>query len=280
MIIRHPAAAGRYYPRDKESLMQNLTALTRRVRTPKRMVLGALVPHSGIFYCGEAQAFVYRSISGSPIFIILGANHDRHGPPYAVMTQGTWSTPLGNVSIDTELAQAIKNKTQLLQEDVTAFTQEHSIETQLPWLQHLFRHLAFVPLSIYGGELEAYREIGLAIRTAARETGRSVCVIASSDLTRYGESFAFVPAEGSPEAILGWIKETDNAIIDAISKMDTRALLQAAARSNLCGLGAIVTMLYATMEVATGGALLNYGTTYPISQSLNAVTSFAAMVME
>ncbi|MBI4017822.1 MAG: AmmeMemoRadiSam system protein B, partial [Candidatus Aenigmarchaeota archaeon] len=88
------------------------------------------------------------------------------------------------------------------------------------------------------------------------------------------------PTEGGPGDVLAWMKETDAKVIDAITKMDVRALLEAAARTNVCGLGAIITMLYATMEVAASGALLQYGTSFHVSQSLNAVTSYAAIVME
>ncbi|QQG40247.1 MAG: AmmeMemoRadiSam system protein B [Candidatus Aenigmatarchaeota archaeon] len=278
MILRHPSAAGQYYPRDRVSLEQTLTALTRRVRTPKRTVLGALVPHSGVTYCGETQAYAYKSFAGSPIFVIIGANHARLGAPYAIMTQGTWATPLGNVGIDSELAKAIASKAPILANDIQAFTQEHSIETQLPWLQHLFRDVAFVPISIYGDDATAYRTIGVAIRAAAKETGRSIAVIASSDLTRYGASFAFAPVEG--DAALDWIKETDQAVLEAIAKMDVETLLNAAERTNLCGLGAIATMLYACMEVSTGGTLLQYATSFPITRTTSAVTSYAAVVME
>lgn len=280
MIIHHPSAAGVYYPRDRETLQQTLRTLTRRTRTPKRTVIGAVAPHSGIVYAGETQAYVYKSVAGSPIFVLLGANHERHGRPYAIMTQGVWTTPLGRVSIDTQLAQTIKNKTRYLEEDVSAHTQEHSIETQLPWLQHLFRNVSFVPISIYGGEIEAHREIGSAIRDAAHETGRAICVVASSDLTHYGESFNFVPVDGGPGEVLAWMKETDGAIIDAITKMDVQKMLDAASKTNVCGLGAIATMLYASMEAATGGALLHYATSFPVSRSMNAITSFAALVME
>ena len=278
MITRHPSAAGQYYPRDKESLEQTIDKISRRVRTSKRTVAGLLVPHSGIAYVGEAQAFAYKSITGSPIFVLIGTNHAGQGAAYSIMSQGAWTTPLGSVRIDSELANAIKNKTSYLQEDVSSFSAEHSIETHLPWLQKLFGNVEFVPISVSGREIEAYREIGSAIRDAAHETGRSVCVIASSDLTRYGESFGFVPVEGG--GALEWMRETDAAVIEALRTQDVKRLLEAAAQTNICGLGAIVTMLYATMEVSTGGTLLHYGTTYPVSQTTNAVTSFAAVVME
>lgn len=291
MITRKAAAAGDYYPRDEGSLQQTIDKISRPVREDKRTVHGAVVPHSGIFYVGEAQAHVYKSITGSPIFIVIGVNHrgagERRQPaggredvPYAIMTNGRWETPLGTVSIDTELARTIERGTDRLEDEISPFSGDHSIETQLPWIQSQFRETEFVPISIQGDDPEAYREIGLNIREAIEETGRAVCVVASSDLTRYGENFNFVPFSGNPDEVLEGIRELDEAVVEGVLEMDVREMLEAAGETNVCGAGAIATMMYAVMGISRNAEVLHYDTSYPVTESLQSVTSFAGIVIE
>jgi AmmeMemoRadiSam system protein B len=48
------------------------------------------------------------------------------------------ATPLGDVKIDTELADAILHETSVVDVDEFAHRYEHSIEVQLPFLQFLY----------------------------------------------------------------------------------------------------------------------------------------------
>jgi AmmeMemoRadiSam system protein B len=55
------------------------------------------------------------------------------------MREGVWRTPFGDIQIDTELADDILSKTDIITVDETAHRFEHSVEVQLPFLQYLWK---------------------------------------------------------------------------------------------------------------------------------------------
>jgi len=70
--------------------------------------------------------------------VVLGPNHTGYGNPLSVMRDGVWRTPLGDVPVDGEIADALALETGLLDFDEVAHRNEHSIEVQLPFLQFLY----------------------------------------------------------------------------------------------------------------------------------------------
>ena len=114
--IRKPAVAGQFYDAGQTSLQQTIEECFLDERGPKTLpkisennkdIKGIIVPHAGYIYSGAIAAHAYHTLSENGFadtFIILGPNHTGIGSGIAVMTQGTWETPLGNVSINTEIA--------------------------------------------------------------------------------------------------------------------------------------------------------------------------------
>jgi AmmeMemoRadiSam system protein B len=66
------------------------------------------------------------------------------------MRRGGWDTPLGTMSLDPELADALLDRTSDLEVDPEAHRLEHALEVQLPFIQHLTRssRLRFVPIAV------------------------------------------------------------------------------------------------------------------------------------
>src|SRR6266566_2329599 len=101
---------------------------------------------AGTFYEGSAERLreqVTACVAANPApaarerFIILCPNHTGFGHFAAINSDGAWRTPLGDVGIDAPLARALMQRTKLLAEDSRAHAREHSLEVQLPFLQHL-----------------------------------------------------------------------------------------------------------------------------------------------
>ena len=171
-MIRQPAVAGQFYPEEAEGLKALIETLVDK-NADKKDVTGALVPHAGYIYSGSVAGAVFSRIQFKDTFVIIGPNHTGLGFPFSIMTEGKWATPLGEVEIDTVLAEQILASSQSLQADATAHQREHSVEVQLPLLQYIEPGFKIVPIVISHGNMEVYKEIGDAIARAINGTMKS-----------------------------------------------------------------------------------------------------------
>ncbi|MCJ7721677.1 AmmeMemoRadiSam system protein B, partial [Candidatus Bathyarchaeota archaeon] len=218
MKIRYPAVAGSWYAGTPNSLRKQIEELfihklgpgnlPQVVRGGPRNLVGLVVPHAGYVASGPVAAHAYYHLAkdGKPdVIVIFGPNHTGHGSALAVMNEGTWRTPLGDVEVDTETANKILQASSIVDVDENAHASEHSIELQLPFLQYLYgSDFKFVPVCFMMQDLESSREVGKAVASALK--GKNALVIASSDLTHYE------PQERA--------EKKDKMAIDAALKMD------------------------------------------------------------
>ena len=134
-MIRKPVVAGQFYPALPDQLRETIKGMVDET-AEKKEVIGLVSPHAGYIYSGPVTAKVISRIKFKDTFVILGPNHTGSGVPLSIMTEGTWQTPLGEVEIDSELAEYILTASHHLQQDEMAHLFEHSIEVQLPFLQY------------------------------------------------------------------------------------------------------------------------------------------------
>jgi len=193
--IRSPAVAGSWYAGTPNRLRNQIEELfTHRlgpgslpqiVKEGPRNLVGLVVPHAGYLASGPVAAHAYYHLAkdGKPdVIVIFGPNHTGYGSALAVMNEGFWRTPLGDVEIDTETADRILQASRIIDVDEMAHAYEHSIELQLPFLQYLYgSDFKFVPICFIMQDLESSREVGKA--TAKALKGKNALVIASSDMT-------------------------------------------------------------------------------------------------
>ena len=115
----------------------------------RKRALGVIAPHAGYMYSGAVAGAVYSRVLLPHRIIILCPNHTGMGAPISVMTHGAWCTPLGDVPVDAEIAEALLAENSGLEEDVEAHRFEHAIEVQLPFLQHhVGASLTITPITV------------------------------------------------------------------------------------------------------------------------------------
>ena len=231
--------------------------------------VGLISPHAGYMYSGPVAAHGYYSLAldGKPdVVVIMGPNHTGAGSGLAIMKEGAWKTPLGEVEIDTEVADAILERSSIIDADETAHMREHSIEVQLPWLQYLFgSNFKFVPICFLMQDLESSREVGVAIAQALK--ARTGLVIASTDMTHY-----------EPQKVA---ERKDKAVIEAALKLDEKALYSTVEgfQVSMCGYGPAVAALVAAKELgAKNGKLLCYKTSGNVVGDYSAVVGYASLI--
>ena len=269
--IRLPAVAGQFYPADSRKLRAEVEAFTRpegSAEEAKICALGCVAPHAGYVYSGSVAGEVYRRLELPARYIILCPNHTGHGEPLAIMSQGAWRMPLGDIPIDEELAANLKARFSLLSEDPEAHRFEHALEVQLPFLQVLHPQFRFVPITVGAGHYEVLSALGVAIASVIREAGGQILVIASSDMNHY-ESDAVTRVK-------------DKRAIDQILGLDPQGLYDVvrAANITMCGYGPTVAMLTAALKLGAKKAeLLRYATSGDVSGDRDRVVGYAGIAV-
>src|SRR6187397_1548306 len=122
MYVRPPAVSGTFYESAPDRLRAQVDACFAANPQPaaKKRFLGAVVPHAGLMYSGHVAAAFYALAELPKRQIILCPNHTGAGHFAAINREGAWRTPLGNVPIDTALAEALMAESPLFAEDARA----------------------------------------------------------------------------------------------------------------------------------------------------------------
>jgi AmmeMemoRadiSam system protein B len=271
--IRKPAVAGQFYGGTQAECLAEigecLPVRDLNIELPDP-ITAAIVPHAGWVFSGELAATAFKVIQqvnkDVDSFIIFGAAHRYYDGGAVVDDSDAWETPLGQVEIDTELVAQIVAKGAIA--DAGAHRGEHSIEVQVPFIQHLFPTAKIVPIIVPVADFDS--DFGSRVGQLIQEqTDKKIVCIASTDLTHYGPSYGFCP-EGTGEAALKWACEVnDMEFIDLALRMETDELLKAALdKGNACGPAAAATMVAAAKAMGRiCGVLLGHTTSNDIMKT-------------
>jgi AmmeMemoRadiSam system protein B len=218
----------------------------------KRDGIAAIIPHAGWVYSGATAALGIAGVAETPAdtVVVFGAVHVQTRSEASLWAKGVWRTPLGAMDIDEELAAGIATCDHV-SVDESAHLREHAIEVEVPLIQRLLGDKRIVPLMVRPGPNGP--EIGRQCAEKARELGKKVVFLGSTDLTHYGPGFGFEP-EGRGATGIRWAKEVnDRRFVKLIEELNAPAVVpEATARRNACGAGAVA---------ATIGAALEFGAT-------------------
>lgn len=299
---RHPAVAGQFYKSSPEELVRQV----RDFIVPhaiKTKALGIMSPHAGLIYSGAVAGAVYSRIELPDTFVLIGPNHTGLGAPVALMAKGRWETPLGLVEIDEALAAAILAKSSHIQEDSLAHLREHSLEVQLPFIQHFKKQFKIVPIQMLDTRLDTCLEVGRAIGEAIKKRDEgsgvggqgvvvkeqteaknarhnpvprtlnpvpqtNVLIVASSDMSHYEQAVV--------------AKEKDLRAIKQILDLNPEGLYRVVKGYGItmCGYGPTVAMLVACKILGASKAeLIKYSNSGDVSGDYEQVVGYAGVVV-
>jgi hypothetical protein len=205
--VRQPAVAGQFYPAQAGKLKAAIEgylkdAMPARAAEPVALV----VPHAGYAFSGQIMADGYRQVSDLAVdtVVILGTNHTSGTFSRVSVYDGAgYRTPLGVAAVDRDLAAAlVKDGGGVF--DASLHGAEHSVEVQVPFVQHLFPKATIVPVVVGSTDSGMCSRFGRALGALAKN--RRVLLVASSDLSHY-------PAQR--EAV-----EVDRQTLEAMASLD------------------------------------------------------------
>jgi hypothetical protein len=140
-------------------------------------------------------------------------------------------TPLGVIALDTDLIAALMKREPRITNLPDAFQQEHSVEAELPFLQVALPGFKLVPLIMGNPDIGTCRWLAEAIAESAK--GKSILIVASSDLSHYHSYDVAV--------------EMDRLLLQKVGAFDTEGLWQCLEnhKCEACGRGPIIAAMLA-----------------------------------
>lgn len=264
---RHPAVAGQFYPGDPYQLRDQLDAMFAGQVNPEPALM-AMCPHAGYVYSGATAAKVLGRVEIPARVLVAGPNHRGLGADAAVMSEGSWLTPLGEVRLDAELGRALAQASPLVSEDELAHRMEHSLEVQVPLLQHLRPEFMLTPLCLGRLSLSECLELGKALAGVIKAAGEPVLMVASTDMTHYESAAA--------------AREKDEQALARVLELDPEGLYQTVAggRISMCGVLPTTVCLAAAKELGASRAeLVEYTNSGAVTGDDRQVVGYAGVLV-
>jgi AmmeMemoRadiSam system protein B len=269
--MRNPAVAGQFYPGNKEEVEEIVEKCFSEAGKKAKPVgaYAGVAPHAGYVYSGVPAAATFLSIKEletAETVVIVGPNHTGVGGLVALSTED-WKLPTGVLKNDKEFGEAMLEGANFLKAENTAHRMEHSIEVQLPFLQHVNPKAKIVPVCMMEQGIEGARDVADAVLAAEKKLGREVVVVASSDFSHY------IP---SKEA-----EERDRKAMGHILKLDAEGFQKErrAADWSICGYGPIsVSILYAKAKGSKKGLEVMYTNSGEVTGDYSQVVAYASII--
>jgi MEMO1 family protein len=241
---RVAAFAGQFYPGTQKELTDTLNSMFRRaaVKRTGNPVLAIIAPHAGYIFSGTVAASSYNQVakrSYKNIFVV-GSSHRELFDGAAVDLSAGFTTPLGTVKADQNLSKKLIAENSCFSDYNAAFNGEHSVEVQLPFLQHrLGNNLNLVSIVIGTQNPQTCQSIAKALKPYFN--GENLFVF-STDLSHYPKyndaqvsdrKITEAVTTNSPEKFLKTIAEIENMKIPNL-------------QTTMCGWTSVLTLLNIT----------------------------------
>lgn len=289
--VWEPQAAGRFYPGNEIALKDQINIFFKNVpnRTSKGKPFALISPHAGYQYSGQVAAYGYNTLkdSGFTRVIILSPSHFRSSKRFrgaSILCVKNFKTPLGLIPVDQDACKQlldtskdsssnVPHKTTLFGSYEGAYQGEHSLETQLPFLQMALNTFKLVPIMVGILVDDDFDRVAEAIRPLIDD---KTIVVVSSDFTHYGEGYGYVPFRKDIEKN---IKALDYGAFDKILNKDFEGLKSYRKDTgiNACGIMPIE-LLLKLLPDNTSGEILNYDTSGRQSRDFSFSVSYASIL--
>jgi AmmeMemoRadiSam system protein B len=300
MPLRKPVYAGKSYESDGQKLQAQIDGFYSSPEGPEinpsankgKRLRGLVAPHHEMKQAGPVYAWAYKEMKDAEIpelFVIFGTCHAGLKNAFAV-TEKDFETPLGVLPVDREIVGLFRQKGGApFFEEERSHQNEHSIEFQLPFLQHAVagrRAITILPvLCVFPPACFAdpeLRDLGAMVQKflsvmsdTLAECGKDVCFIASAELAhigmRYGDSqppsdFSF---HKCMQADLAMLKHAENLEAGAFAQF----ILKEGDTRRISGFAAMYTLL--KLIKAEKGQVLRYDR--GITDQFNSTVTYASM---
>ncbi|MFO7936110.1 MAG: AmmeMemoRadiSam system protein B [Kiritimatiellia bacterium] len=191
--LMQSALAGTWYEADPQQLESELNGYLKNVKKiGYDNVMALLLPHAGYRFSGQVAAYGLKQIEGQSFkrVIVLGPSHQLAMPGIASIPDITHlKTPLGEVELDLEFIAALRKYPEF-NSVMHAHEREHSVQIEVPMLQHVLGDFKLVPVVVGQLDVNSARKIAEVL---LQYIDSGTLVVVSSDFTHYGTNFGYTP---------------------------------------------------------------------------------------
>ena len=176
--------------------------------------------------------------------------------------------PMGDVSVDEKLATIVCEETPIAKPDTLAHQFEHSLETQLPFLQFFKKSFRIVPICLKKTDFSTCQKLSEGIVKAIKRFEKPVLIIASSDMTHF-ETHSVA-------------KKKNKKAISKIQIRDAFGLYETVRneRISMCGVNPVTVMLLCSEKLgAKQTELVSYMTSGEVNGDKSRVVGYAGVII-
>jgi len=265
--VRKAMFAGSWYPAgasECEREIRHFLDEGKSIAVSAGKLVGGIVPHAGWFFSGSiACNVIHRLRNGdAPDALVIFGMHLHSNSPSFIMKEGAYQTPFGEIPVAEGLAAELADRFSFTVETPARFTQDNTVELQLPFIKYFFPDAAIVAMGV--PPAKGSLAIGRAVAEIARDLGVKIKVIGSTDLTHYGYNYGFV-SKGVGKDAVSWVRnENDRRVVDAMLAMDPEQVIrEGLEHQNACCAGAAAAAIAAGKQLgAQKAAKIAYATSY------------------
>ncbi len=186
--IKKPNVAGLFYPSDRKKLISQIQEFLKEAQLPsiKGKVKALIAPHAGYIYSGPIAAYSFKTVRNESYktVLILGPSHYVYFEGISIYPRGAFETPLGIVEIDTQISEMILEKFKKASLRKEAFSKEHSVEVEIPFLQVVLeKGFKIVPIVVGDLSYQDLVELSRLIKDILKK--EDTLLVVSSDLSHY-----------------------------------------------------------------------------------------------
>jgi AmmeMemoRadiSam system protein B len=200
---------------------------------------------------------------------VVSPFHHGHHAPLLTTAYEAYKTPLGLVEVDTksvnDLDHALRERFDhgliMLHHDI-----EHSLEIELPFLQHVLGQFRLLPVMIQDQRLIVAKVLGQAL--AATLQGRSALLVASSDLSHFHSQKTAC--------------QMDAELLRRLEAFDPQGVMEAETEGVgfACGRAAIAAVLWAGKSLGANRVrILHHATSGDVTGDFASVVGYGAAIM-
>ncbi len=279
ILIREPAAAGMFYPDEKDALSLDIRERMNKACKREGRAKALIVPHAGYIYSGMTAACAFKHVSGEKYktVVLLGPSHYAYFKGASIPEATHYRTPLGLVKISDAASDIISDlkKEGLYADDSRIHEKEHSIEVEIPFLQEALSDFEIIPIAI--GPDASFDDLKKIANVIKRYTDDKTLLVASSDFTHYGPNYGYVPfSDNVPENI----KKLDFGAIKYIESLNARGFYDYVKKTGatVCGRHPITVLLLALEGEYAKAKLVHYETSGNLTGNYVNSVSYAGIV--
>ncbi len=240
-IVLRSSLAGTWYSADADVLRAQFKDFFEKTSVKQIDSVTALIlPHAGYQYSGRTAAMGLKTVGKQyQRIVVIGPSHRVPMEEVLSVSRAThYETPLGQVPLDVEFINKLLEFS-VFQNVPETDKYEHSVQIQVPLLQHCQPGFKLVPIVAGQCSRETIDKAGNILKSLVDE---ETLVIASSDFVHYGSNYGYVPfKEDIPEQI----KKLDMGAYEYIAELDGPGFLDYRRKTGatICGYVPITILL-------------------------------------